>query len=177
MRAPSLLAVFSCRKAAAAAEMALVTPLLMVLMFGAFELGNYFLSEHVVVKAVRDGARFAGRQNFTNFPCAAASTGNTPLGTVATDTANLVRTGQVTTGGTARLVGWDDAAEITVTYDCVSASSASPSYTGIYKGTSYVPVVNVSVAGLDYFSLFNDIGFTSSTATLNAESQSAVMGL
>ena len=177
MRVPLLPSLLLCRKGTAAAEMALVTPLLIVLMFGAFEMGNYFLSEHVVVKAVRDGARFAGRQNFTNFPCTATSTANTPGGTVVTDTANLVRTGQVTGGGTGRLAGWDDASEISVNYDCVAASSATPSYTGIYKGTSFVPVINVSVAGLDYFSLFNDIGFTSSTATLNAESQSAVMGL
>ena len=47
------------RRGAAAAEMALVTPLLLVILFGAVELGNYFYNEHIVVKAVRDGARFA----------------------------------------------------------------------------------------------------------------------
>ena len=38
----------------AAAELALSLPLLLILMFGSFEVGNYFLSEHVVQKAVRD---------------------------------------------------------------------------------------------------------------------------
>lgn len=166
-----------CQRATAAAEMALVTPLLIILMFGAFELGNYFLSEHVVVKAVRDGVRYASRQSFTYYPCTSASTGNTPSGSVQTDTRNLVRTGQITSGGAARLAGWTNAATITVSYDCVSAGSATPAYTGIYNGMTYVPVVQVSVAELDYTSLFNDLGLVSSTLTLNAQSESSVMGI
>ena len=39
---------------AAAAEMALVMPLLLIIMFGAMELGKFFLDQHVVVKSVRD---------------------------------------------------------------------------------------------------------------------------
>src|SRR3546814_6902005 len=64
--------------------MALVSPMLILLMFGSFELGNYFLDEHVVLKAVRDGARYAARQNFTTMPCS---------GTLTADAAikNLVR--------------------------------------------------------------------------------------
>ena len=34
---------------AAAAEMALVMPLLLIIMFGAMELGKFFLDQHVVV--------------------------------------------------------------------------------------------------------------------------------
>ena len=48
-------------RGAAAAEMALVLPLLLVILFGSLELGNYFMNEHTLIKAVRDGARFAGR--------------------------------------------------------------------------------------------------------------------
>ena len=58
----------------AAAEMALVTPLLAMIMFGAVELGKYFWDEHLVVKAVRDGARFASRQNFATMPCGGPAT-------------------------------------------------------------------------------------------------------
>ncbi len=54
---------------AAAAEMALVTPLLLIIMFGALESGKFFWDEHIVVKAVRDGARFAGRQKFADMAC------------------------------------------------------------------------------------------------------------
>jgi Flp pilus assembly protein TadG len=42
-------------------------------MFGSFEMGRYFLDEHVVLKAVRDGARYASRQRFTNFTCPAGT--------------------------------------------------------------------------------------------------------
>lgn len=168
------------QRATAAAEMALVTPLLITLMFGAFELGNYFLSEHVVVKAVRDGARYAGRLGFTNYPCSSESTDNIPLGTVVSDTRNLVRTGQIT-GGTARLVGWTDPATIVVTYDCIDPTDATPSYTGIYNGMDYVPVVTVKTSATDprltYSSLFNNLGFSSTSLSLNAEAQSAVMGI
>ena len=50
--------ILGCNTGAAAAEMALVLPILIALMFGSFELGNYFLNQHVVTKAVRDGLRF-----------------------------------------------------------------------------------------------------------------------
>ena len=63
------LRVFQDRSGAAAAEMAMVAPLLMILMLGAMELGHYFYSQHVVVKAVRDGARYASRHDFSNYTC------------------------------------------------------------------------------------------------------------
>ena len=65
--------LFRDRAGAAAAEMALVTPLLMIIMFGAMELGKYFLDEHVVAKAVRDGARYAARRSFTDYAGCAVS--------------------------------------------------------------------------------------------------------
>lgn len=173
--------LIKCRRAAAAAEMAMVTPLLIALMFGSFELGNYFLSEHVVVKAVRDGARYAGRLGFSNYSCVDDDDGNIPGGTVVADTRNLVRTGQLT-GGSARLVGWTDPETIKVTYDCVDPHSVTPSYSGIYNSMSYVPVVKVEIATdnanrLVYQSLFNRLGFDSSALYLNAASQSPVTGL
>jgi hypothetical protein len=85
-------------RATAGAEMALVAPMLIVLMFGSFELGNYFLSEHVVVKAVRDGARYASRMPIAAYSCPA-----TVDSTVNGQIRNVTRTGQVASGGTARL--------------------------------------------------------------------------
>ncbi|MGL5837065.1 MAG: TadE family protein, partial [Sphingorhabdus sp.] len=72
---PIIRSFMQCRKGAAAAEMALVTPLLMIIMFGAFELGNYFYSQHVVTKAVRDGARFASRSLPIDVDCTALPAG------------------------------------------------------------------------------------------------------
>ena len=45
---------------AAGAEMALIVPLLVTLMFGSFEMGHFFWNEHKVVKAVRDGITLCG---------------------------------------------------------------------------------------------------------------------
>lgn len=165
MRRDLVSALWTSKSAAAAAEMALVTPLLMTLMFGAFELGNYFLSEHVVVKAVRDGARYAARQSFSTMPCGSSPTNQTQIQT-------LVRTGSLS-GTTPRLVGWTNNNTVTITISC----DTSGSYSGIYKDmTTGVPVVTVSAA-VPYSSLFNELGFSSASLLMSAESQSAVMGL
>lgn len=168
MRALRLSCLFACKKATAAAEMALVAPMLIILMFGSFELGNYFLSEHVVVKAVRDGARYASRRAFTNYTCPAATVDSTMVGNVQ----ELTRTGQLT-GGTARLPGWTDNNSITVAITCEATGTT---YSGIYNGMTDVPVVTIS-ASVPYNSLFNNLGFTSTGLLLNAESESAVMGI
>lgn len=161
--------VIACNRAAAAAEMAIVTPLLVMLMFGSFELGNYFLSEHVVAKAVRDGARYAARQSLTDFSCP---------GTVSNDvidkTRNVTRTGQVTNGGTGRLINWTVPTTISVTLSCTTIAGGN--YSGIYKGMANLPKVKVS-ATVPYASLFNNLGFTSSTLNLVSESEATVQGI
>src|SRR6476619_5757161 len=91
---------------AAAAELALVLPLLLIILCGSFEIGNYFLDEHILVKAVRDGARFAARQDFSNYPNGTCNGTSTSVGEpVLTDTRNVVRTGLLL-GGTDRLPFW-----------------------------------------------------------------------
>ena len=69
-----LISLWRDRNGAAAAEMALVAPLLLILMFGSFEVGKFFWDEHLVTKAVRDGARFAARQSFASMPCGGPAT-------------------------------------------------------------------------------------------------------
>src|SRR3546814_168675 len=153
------------RTGSAAAEMALVAPLLITLMFGSFELGRYFLDEHVVVKAVRDGARYAGRLKFAEYAGCGAS------GAALTNVQNLTRTGQVTSGGTARLPYWTNPATITVTVECKTG------YSGIYKGLALdSPVVTVS-ATVPYSSLFSGIGFSVTGLNIMASAESAVMGI
>lgn len=151
---------------AAAAEMALATPLLISLMFGSFELGNYYLSEHVVVKAVRDGARFAGRQSFSEYNC------TTPSSIAIDRTRNVTRTGQVASGGTPRLDGWTDGTTITVSVACSAATNA-----GIYKDKpGGAPVVTVSAA-VPYSSLLGQIGLSNPNLVLNANAEAAVTGI
>lgn len=175
-------------RGAAAVEMALVTPLLLIIMFGSFELGNYFLDEHRLVKAVREGARFAGRQSFSNYSC---PSGTTPGGTVVADTQNVVRTGLLS--GTSQLPSWlaanveavcpPSAATkscISVTFVCkanLNGGSNPPS--GIYNvssGTAYAPVVSVS-ATVPYYPLLSSFGFRGTGLNLNASQQAAVMGI
>ena len=42
----------------------MVLPVLLAVMLGSMELGNYFLQQHAVTKAVHDGARYAARLTF-----------------------------------------------------------------------------------------------------------------
>jgi Flp pilus assembly protein TadG len=159
-------ALWRCRSGSAGIELVLVTPLILILMFGSVDLGNYFMSEHVVVKAVRDGARYASRRGFGEYSCASASSD------VIAKTRAITRTGTIS-GGTARLVGWTDPASITLTVRCDSSGT----YSGIYKGqASGVPVVKV-VAVVPYNSLFRHFGITTATINLTAASEVPVMGV
>ena len=168
-------------EATAAAEMALVTPLLLLLLFGSFEMGKYFLDEHVVVKAVRDGARYASRQGFAQYDCTSST------GTVTTDvvdrTRSVVRYGKVftTDADAPRLNYWGanrsgGQPTIEITVDCPDMLSATEAKGGLYANMDRVPVVTVS-AIVDYDSLFGLFNFADAGVVLRARSQSAVMGL
>jgi Flp pilus assembly protein TadG len=161
------------RRGSAAAEMALVLPLLTMLLFGSAELGNYFLNEHAVVKAVRDGARYASRLPMTDYPSC------TPSSTAEAQIRNVTRTG-TTTGATAgnRLAYWEDVMNGNPTIFVTAACDTTGTYTGIYDGLAMgVPVVTVR-ASVPYTSLFGVFGmFNDTTFHLNASSEAAVMGL
>lgn len=156
-------------RGAAAAEMALLLPLLAVLLFVTFEGGYFLWNEHKVVKGVRDGARYAGRLDFANYDCGAGTyTGDqTPI-------KNLTRTGQLS-GGTAVVAGWQDSG-VTIAVDCATDQD------GLYGSNGgNAPRVKV-VATVPYpasplSDLVGVLGFDTSEITLNASAQSAVMGL
>src|SRR6478735_9527504 len=118
------------RRGAAAAEMALVAPLLVTIMFGAVELGRYFWAEQLLVKAVRDGARFAGRQNFASMPCGGVATNEAQI-------KNLVRFGKTTVTGSdrPRLYNWTDPATITVQITCYANAGVDGArvYDGLFS--------------------------------------------
>ena len=157
--------LLSDRSGSSAAEMALVMPLLLVLMFGTFELGYYFLSEHVVQKAVRDAARYAGRLPVASYPSCTV-----PAGT-ATSIQRVARTG-LPDGTVQRLQGWTADSMTTVTMTCEAVGR----FEGIYKDfPSGVPVIVVK-ASVPYPSLFGTMGLPAPTLTLNAASQSAGFG-
>jgi hypothetical protein len=161
---------FRDRRGAAAAEMALVMPMLLAIMIGSVELGNYFYNEHILVKAVRDGARYAARQNFSNFTCPGV-----PGGTVVAETQALVRT-SLLAGGADRFADIENA-DITV-YTTCKATEGGQSMTGIYRGAANgAPIVTVT-ANVDYAPVIGAaFGFSGVGLHLNATQQAAVMGL
>jgi len=171
MKKPALLSVLRDRSANAAAEMAMVMPLLLILMMGCAELGNYFWNEHTLLKAVRDGARFAARQSFTNYT---ACTGS-PGGTVVTDTTNVVMYGYLT--GTNRLTPNITAANVTVTTACATTVGGQ-TMSGMYKNDpngAHTVTVEATVAYRPVIAMA--LGFSGVSKSLYADSQAAVTGL
>lgn len=172
MRSP-LASLRSDRAGVAAAEMALVTPLLMILMFGSLEIGKFFLDEHVVVKAVRDGARFAARQGFATMPCGGVATNETQI-------KNLVRYGKVqpVAADPLRLHYWTSAATVTITIDCYANAGVDGDrvFGGVYSDRATVPRVTVAAA-VPYQPLVGAIGFNTNGLVLNASNQAAVFGI
>jgi Flp pilus assembly protein TadG len=160
--------------ASSAAEMALVFPILVTLLFGAVEVGNYFLSEHVVEKAVRDAARYAGRLPIADFDC--------PTSSVATaaeqQIQHIARYGDPdeTDPTKARLPGWTDDDMATVTLTCDTDTTHSYVNNGLYVDfADGVPVITVS-AVVPYPTLFGTLGLGAPTVNLNSTQQAAVFG-
>jgi Flp pilus assembly protein TadG len=170
MMSASLRRLLASSKGAAAAEMALVTPLLLLVMAGGLEVGNFFMDEHRLAKAVRDGARFAARKDFTYFTACNAA----PGGTVVADTQNLIKTSYLS-GGTDQLSNWSGGS-INVTTRC-SAGAGSVTYSGIYKGmTNGARRVEIT-ASVTYLPLMAPFGISFFGSTLNATQEAAVSGV
>jgi len=157
--------------AAAAAELALALPLLLVLIWGPIEIGNYFMDEHMLVKGVRDGATYAAHQDITKFNC----TSNTIDATVVTNTQNMVRSGALS-GGTDRLRNWGSAT-FSMTLNCVTQAGTT-TLGGIYSFNTggKVPVITVT-ASVPYSPILGNLGFRPATLGLNASQQATVMGI
>jgi Flp pilus assembly protein TadG len=162
--------------AAAAAEMALVAPLLLVILVGAVETGNYFLSEHALVKGVRDGARYAARQSFFSYPACTGSSQNI-TGTTYDNTKLLVRKGSLNSSDSDRLANWTHAnTTFTLAMSCTAVTSGQ-NVQGIYKERlGGAPIVTVS-ATVPYRPVMPVFGSSSLGLRLNAKQQASVMGI
>jgi len=156
------------RRGSAASEFALALPMMLALMFGGFEAGHFFWTEHKLVKAVRDGARYASR-----LPVEDLCDGNTVTmdGDVEDNIQNVTATGALS-GGTAKVPGWDPD-DVSVTVGCEDFVA-----TGIYTGLGGAgPMVTVSTGGVAYPSLFDSLGFLDSSFQLAAQASAAVTGV
>lgn len=158
-------------RGAAAAEMALILPLSMLLLFTGFEAGHYFYQQHQVIKALRDGARYAARQSFDDINCRSGATIDS---TIAANIRALTRTGQLS-GGSPRIANWADG-DITVSVTCQTAAQSAETQTGIYDSGEPAPQVNVTT-NFSYDSLFNGMGIITNSATIGGTQQATVMGI
>jgi Flp pilus assembly protein TadG len=122
-----LRSLLSSQSGNAAVETALVTPMVMALLFMCFEGGHYLYVEHQVAKGVRDGARFAGRAPFTQYTCSTINS------TLTTQIKEITRTGKLS-GGVSRVAGWDNT-EVFVTVSCPATAVT----TGIYASQANTP--------------------------------------
>jgi Flp pilus assembly protein TadG len=157
------------RDGSAAVEMALTLPLLLVLIFGAFDVGNYFLAAHVVDKAARDAARYAARLPLADYPSCTVPSG----GVAEQQTQRIARFGDPSGSGDQRLAGWTSDTMTTLTIACDNSSSYGTG--GIYTDfPNGAPVVTVS-ATVPYTPLF---GWALGGLGLNASAdvQAAVIG-
>lgn len=164
-------------RGSAAAELALSLPLMLTLLFGGTEAGFYFYSEHKLVESVRDGARFASRQSFSDFPCGGTADANTVL-----DIQRVVRTGSVT--GTVNRIPNITDAMITVSFVCTSQMETKPgtgSYvpvSGIYENAGQAQIITIDVNDVPYQSLFGfEYGFPAAGIHINAEQQTTLNGV
>jgi hypothetical protein len=144
------------------------------------------MNQHALVKAVRDGARYAARQNFTNYT---GCSGNIPTpgtaGTANENTKLIVRKGTLDSTAPDLLPNWSTAT-FSATVSCTATANGQPML-GIYRsrfgGTcngsasnGCAQVVTVSVA-LTYQPILGILGFTGRGLHINAASQAAVTGI
>ena len=165
--------------ASSATEMALAAPLLIALMFGSMELGNYFLTEHGVSKQVRNGARYASRLTLANpYTCSDDPSTVFQDPDAENDIINVTKTGSVDGSKTGRFepafwAGCGASQPVSVAIRCVDKAD----YGGIYTSLDGdIPVVMVS-ADVEYNPILNSFGFNTGGLCLHAESEVAVAGL
>jgi hypothetical protein len=156
--------------------------MLIVLLLGGFEAGHFVWTQHKLVEAVRDGARFASR-----LPPYQLCDGDSLKSGAEADAAIasvklLTRTGQVTNpstdddctgsgGAKPKVCGWTDAQ---VELECGTFSTD-----GMYRSYEAAgPVIKVKATGVQYPSLFHGLGIDIfGDIKLSAESNAPVIGI
>lgn len=158
------------RSGVASVEMALMLPVLFAFMFTTFEAGHYLWTEHKVIKATRQGARYIARLPFDSFDC----TNGTIENPMVEGIKNAMRTGS-TQGGVSKVKGWDNNNSIVVRVNCVSNSTMGTDK-GLYTKLGEAPVVTVSSL-IEYPAIVGLLGFDTSNTFVRGQAQAAVVGL
>ena len=169
----------------AAAEMALVTPLLLAVLFGSVELGNLFMDEHTLEKQLRDGARFASRLEIS--PTYSCPTTVFKDANATDEIIDVTKNAAVSGSDNARWTTYwtrncdGKAQTVSVAIRCVDKDQIDADdtgNTGIYTslpGTT-IPVVKVSGA-VKYRSVLSSLGFDATNICLQADSEAVVQGV
>ena len=179
---PLLRRFASCSNGNAAAELALILPIMLLLLFGSVELGNLFLDQHALSKQVRDGARFASRLPLSaTYTCPSdvfATSSPTPDAKIL----NVTKNGVVEGTGHPR---WDStywarnctgqATTLQISYRCVDKDASG--LDGIYTGLDGdLAVVKVS-GQVRYRSILTAVGLNLTNVCMTAEAETPVVGL
>jgi hypothetical protein len=121
---------------------------------------------------VRDGARFAARQDFSNYTGCSGE----PGGTVVADTKEVVIHGY-RSGGTGYLTPNIAPANINVATSCTLNAGGQSMQAGIYGSRANGGQIVTVSASVPYRFMIGAFGFTGAGFNLNAASQAAVTGL
>ena len=159
-----------CERGSPSVEMALVLPMLFPLLFGGLEAANFFWSEHKLVKAVRDGARYASRQKVEDLCTDATETMSEQL---ENNIKLVTRTGQlVSASAQPKVPGWTGE-QVEVTVSCQAFVA-----TGIYTSLGgAAPIVTVAAADVGYPALLGQLGGIDPEIEMNAVAHAAVIGI
>jgi hypothetical protein len=165
-------------RASAAAELALILPLLLVLFFGTFELGNLFLTQHTLSKQVRDGVRFASKLTLAeDYSCASNVFESA---SAESDIISVTKRGSLdaTVPGSLYDAYWEtpcSGAPVAVTFRCVDKGT---NYGGVYQELDGpIAVVQVATGVIYRPILTNAIGFNNAGICLRASAEAPVIGL
>lgn len=162
--------VLTDRTGAAGAELAMVLPLMILLLFAGFEGGHFIWTQHKLVEAVRDGARYAGRLEVGEV----CRDGNLVISAEhLAEIRLLTRTGQLHDPAHHPLIpGWTDD-EVNVSVVCGAFVD-----TGIYQELGEAgPVVTVAARNVPYPSLFGGLGLFDPGIRMGARASTPVIGL
>ena len=153
-------------------------PALVMLMFGGFEAGNFVWTQHKLVKAVREGARYAARLPVETYCDGATAQFDTNPDAEA-DIKAVTLTGKLPAEGGQTAVLGMTADQITVTPACAAyAAGETGSGTGIYSDLGNGgPVITVSVSGVGYPSLFAQLAGLDGSINMAAKASAPVIGL
>lgn len=151
------------QRGAAAAEFALILPMMLIIALSFYEAGRVFWSYNIVQSAARDAARYAARLPVT----CAGSAGTFDDGAAMGQVQNLARTGTIDGTGDPLVPGWTNNASVTVAIDC-SYDNSAQTMKGIYTDHANIPAITVTAAapyGLLFGGLFGGLDIPTVTVS------------